>query len=213
MRIRSLLTAASIALIATPTLALAHGGVDAGPTTELVVGWATEPAFAGFPNAVEVIAEHDGALRNDADLAVTVLFGGEDSDTASDELALEKAFGQAGTYHAPIIPTDAGRYTFHITGTVGEDDVDIMVTSGDDTFDDVSAPTDLQFPTTIPAGAELAASIEQLTAQGDEINAAVLAAQDANDSAANSRIIAVLALGVGALSALFGFSALRRSTS
>lgn len=213
MRIRPLIAAACIAIVTAPIAALAHGGVEAGDATELVVGWATEPALAGFPNAVEVIAEHDGSLRNDADLVVTVLFGPADSTTTSDELALEKAFGQAGTYHAPIIPTDAGRYTFHITGTVGEDDIDITVTSGDDTFDDVTAPTDLQFPTTVPAGTELADRIAQLDAQGDEINAAVLAAQDAKDSASNGRIIAVLALGVGALSALFGFSALRRSTS
>lgn len=205
--------AVALALVLAPTAALAHSETDAGATTQLVIGWAVEPALAGFPNAVEVVATHDGELRNDADLSVTILFGDEDSATASDPLTLEKVFGQAGTYHASIIPTDPGTYTFQISGTVGEDTIDVAVTSGSKTFDAVVAPADIQFPTKVPAVTDLSDRLDQLGAQGDEIIAATLAAEDAKDAASNSRLVAMIALAVGALSALFGFAALRRSTT
>lgn len=193
-----------------PTAALAYGGASSG-TTELVIGWAVEPAFAGFPNAVSVEATHDGKRRNDAELKVTVLFGGEDADTATEPMRLERAFGQNGVYEADLLPTEAGRYTFQITGTVGEDDIDVTMTSGEGTFNDVAAPAELQFPTQVPATTELAAAVEQLTAQSQDATAARAEAQDAKDSAANARLLAIFALGVGALSALFGFAALRKA--
>lgn len=203
------LAALAMVLLVSPTAALAHGDIGSG-TTSLVVGWGTEPAYAGFPNTVEVTAEVDGEPRNDARLRVTVHFGEADSTTASEELLLEKAFGRDGTYHASIIPTEAGTYTFRIVGRVGEDEIDETITSGDDTFDDVQEPTELQFPTKLVPQSDLA---DQLVGQATAATAATDAAKEAKDAASGARIIALIALAVGALSALFGFAALRRSAT
>jgi hypothetical protein len=213
---RLTILAAACLPLAIPFLASAHGGIESG-TTELVVGWAVEPAYAGFPNAVEVIAEHDGVLRNDAKLTVQVIFGEEGGPEVTDRLRLEKAFGQQGSYHAPIIPTEPGTYTFRITGRVGEDQIDEHITSGPATFDSVDAGSDVQFPTKVPPGTELAAAsrqqLEDLADARAEITTLTATVADAESAASTARLIALIALAVGALSALFGFAALRRSST
>lgn len=201
MRHRSLAAATLVLLMLTPVAAFAHGGTRTG-TTELVVGWETEPAYAGFPNAVEVIVEHDGEPRDDAKLRVTVLYGNANAETASDELVLEKAFGEPGVYHAPMIPTEAGTYTFLITGRVAEDRVDVTMTSGEDTFNPVQEPSAVQFP---PSDAGTIGDLsERLDAS---LAGQATAAQEATDAAESARMVALIALGVAALSAVFAFMA------
>jgi hypothetical protein len=205
---RTLLTTIAAGLTVIPVAALAHGDLETG-TTELTIGWAVEPAFAGFPNAVEVTAIHDGQPRNDAKLRVVVLFGGEDAETTTEPLPLRKSFGQAGNYQAPIIPTEPGQYTFHITGTVGEDKIDEKLTSGESTFDDVDAGTDLQFPNAIPATSELTGRIDSVSVEAAD---ALAAAENAKKATSGNRLLTIFTLGVAALSAVFAFNALRKAS-
>ena len=200
-----LLAFVSLALLSMPAAAFGHGGEEVG-TTSLVIGWAEEPAYAGFPNAVEVIVEHDGRPRDDAQLRVTVLYGEKDSDNASDELVLEKAFGEPGTYHAPMIPSEAGTYTFRVRGQVAEDTIDVTMTSGGKTFNGVQPPADVQFPASDTG--TVADVAERLDTQTATLQAA---ATDAKDAAEGARLVALIALGVAALSAVFGFVAMSKA--
>lgn len=194
-------------LLTSPGVALGHGGANAGGTTRLVVGWAQEPPFAGFPNAVDVRVEHDGQPRAGAKLDVIVIYGGEDGENRTEPLPLDPNFGDPGGYHANLIPTAAGKYTFVITGQVAEDQVDLTMTSGPNTFDDVQEPTESQFPETVPGPVEQRDAIE--TAQTSASDAQ-LAADTALDDAGDANTMAMASLGVGVLALLLALAALIR---
>lgn len=188
-----------------PRAAWAHGDTQAGPTTQLEIGWLTEPAYAGFPNAVFVHAEHDGKPRSDAKLSVVVTYGDKDATTRTDPMPLDPAFGKPGDYHADLIPTAAGQYTFKITGRVGEDRVNVTMTSGPNTFDGIEEPNEAQFPEQIPGGIEQRDAIETVQAATESAQSA---ADDADDSAASAKTMGTTGLAVGGLGVLLGIAGL-----
>jgi hypothetical protein len=209
MRAFKISTAALLVAVSSVAPAFAHSGVETG-TTVLTVGWAVEPAFAGQPNKVEVLAEHDGEPRAGARLTVEVLFGDAKAERKTEPLRLEPRFGEPGWYETPIIPTAAGTYTFHIVGQVSEDKVDVSVTSGPDTFDEVIEPTELMFPEALPGAADLAAAGEANSAAAAK---AAAAADDAQAAADMARLIAIIGLLLGALGLIFGGLSMRRRSA
>lgn len=153
--------AVSLALLIAVALAspaAAHERRQVGPL-EVVVGWAEEPAIAGFQNAVQVSLDGRGA--DAAELDVVVVFGDGEASTAA--LPLEPGFDDPTEYRATIVPTRPGSYTFEVSGEVGGDPFDESFSSGADTFDDVRNPTDLEFPAQDPTRGELAQAVERLT--------------------------------------------------
>lgn len=202
------------AAVVAPT-ALAHEQHRQGDL-EMVVGFGTEPAYAGQPNSVQIILVHDGEPVEDlgGTLRVEVSFGDE-----SMALELEPMFGEPGDYRGWFIPTRPGQYEFHFTGTVDGEEVDETFTSGPNTFSDVNNPADIQFPVVDPSNGELAERIdresartaEAITQVRTELTASVGAADDveqAADDAAGARTIGLIGIGVGALGLLAGIGAL-----
>jgi hypothetical protein len=181
--------------------ALAHEGRTQGDL-EMEVGFGTEPAYAGQPNSVQLILVHDGEPVVDlgGTLDVEVSFGDQTQQFTLEPNFAVGEFGDPGDFRAWFIPTRAGRYTFHFTGTIQGEDVDQTFTSGPKTFGDVEDSQQIQFPVQDPTNGELAERIDQevprLTSATDEVRAAAAAA---DDDASSAQTFAIAALVVGAL--------------
>ncbi len=157
---------------------------------EAVVGWATEPAYVGFPNAVQItLSSPAGQPISDlgaGDLQVEVSFG--DQKTAPLPIAPAfqvGSFGTPGEYHANLIPTRGGEYGFRFFGTLKGQRYDQSYTSGEETFDSPRNPADVSFPAKDPTAGELAARIQQLN--------------NLNESVGASHSRSTIALGLGVL--------------
>lgn len=141
----------------------AHETRETGEYTA-VVGWADEPAYTGFPNAVNLsLSDPAGEPVEDLgdELQVEVLFG----DETTGLMPLEAAFNEPGFYEADVIPTRAGTYSFHFTGAIGGEPYDETFTSGEDTFAQPQNTAEVSFPAQDPTNGELAQSIEQLRSE------------------------------------------------
>ena len=128
----------------------AHEVRDVG-AYRFVVGWGTEPAFAGQENSVQLILSSRSTGKPVVSLGntlhVDVIFG---SKTMT--LALEPTFdpdtglGTPGDYRAWLFPTAPGDYTFRFRGTIGSQTIDQSFTSGPTTFNTVQDPMTAEFP-------------------------------------------------------------------
>jgi hypothetical protein len=198
----SVLLAVSLGLLLA-SVAVAHVVKEAGPYT-LEIGWQHEPTYIGEANGVQLII-HDANdepitdLGTD-DLKVVVSTG----DQQSGELTFEPGFdlaegdGILGEYDAPIMPTTPGDYTFHLTGAIHGEPVDITVTSGDETFDTVRGTTEIQFPVKVPTLNEVATRLDRIDSR--------LAAADGAQAAADRALL--VGAGLGLLGVIIGAAAL-----
>jgi hypothetical protein len=200
---------ATVFVLALSSPAFAHEERAFG-TYHFVVGWGDEPAYAGLKNSVQLILSTKAGkpVTNLGDsLKVEVIFGQQQM-----ELPLEPAFdpeegfGTLGDYRAWIIPTAPGAYTFHFFGSIGKQKVDERFTSGPKTFDDVVDPAEVQFPTKVPTGTELAGRLDR---EIPRLTAAVASARsEAEDKADSVRTLAIIGIVVGAVGLVLAFVAL-----
>jgi hypothetical protein len=215
MRTRTTALAAALAALLMPLLAVpasAHGEHKVDKYT-FVVGFGTEPGYAGVTNSVQLIISNNGKPVTDAKgLKVAVSTG----DAEPKEMALEPYFGEGwgeqGDYRAFFIPTAPGAYTFKVTGTLGGKKIDQSYTSGKDGFDEITDPAEVQYPVQEPTGSQVTGKLDRETAR---LNAALAAEQQAaDDQVADARQLATIGLVVGALGLLaavaVGVLALRR---
>ena len=153
--------ASSFAIFASP--AYAHERRTVGPY-QLVVGFLTEPAFAGTANGVDVTIT-DTRSNNKAvegaekTISVAITSGGL---TTPLSVPLATRFGMPGHYAAYFVPTKDGAYAFTFRGKVEDTDVNERFESGPGRFNDVESTTALQYPTKVPTGADLAGKLDQL---------------------------------------------------
>jgi len=185
------------------SLASAHVVKEAGPYT-LEIGWQHEPTYVGEANGVQVII-HDADDQPITDLAtddLKVVVSTGDQQTG--ELTFEPGFdlaegdGNPGEYNAPIMPTAPGDYTFHLTGAIHGEPVDITVTSSDETFDTVRGTSEIQFPAKVPAVADLVTRLDRIDAR--------LATAEGAQAAADRALL--VGGGLGLLGVLIGAVAL-----
>jgi hypothetical protein len=131
---------AALCLIALAPAAAAHEQSTAGKYS-IEVGWQYEPAVADQPNAITIRVRDtsvgDGAPVTEGVSLVPVLALGSDSKT----LATESSDDDPGLYSAAVVPTKAGDYTVHITGTINGVQVDHTTD-----LESVHAPSDEAFP-------------------------------------------------------------------
>lgn len=215
MHRRTAFGAAVVAVLLVPLLALpasAHGEHKVANYT-FVVGFGTEPGYAGATNSVQLTITNNGKPVTDAKgLKVAVSTG----DAEPKEMLLQPYFGEGwgeqGDYRAFFIPTAPGAYTFKVTGTLGGKKIDESYTSGKDGFDEIADPAEVQYPAVEPTGTQLTTRLDRETAR---INAALAAEREAaDDEVASARQLATIGLVVGALALLaaigIGVVALRR---
>jgi hypothetical protein len=198
----SMLLAVALGLLLA-SVAVAHVVKEAGPYT-LEIGWQREPTYIGEANGVQVII-HDADdnpitdLTTD-DLKVVVSTGDQQSAELTFEpgFDLEEGEGPLGEYNAPIMPTTPGDYTFHLTGAIHGEPVDITVTSSDETFDTVRGTTEIQFPVKVPTMNEVATRL-------DRVDARLAGADDAQAAADRALLVGA---GLGLLGLIVGAAAL-----
>jgi hypothetical protein len=200
-----------LALTAAGSVA-AHTVQQVGPYT-VTIGWLREPTYVGEQNAVQFLIHDasahpvDGLSTDNLSLVVST------GSTRSDPLDFAPSFdedtglGLPGEYLAPIIPTAPGGYTFHLTGKIRDQPVDLTVSSGVSTFDSVISPTGIQFPVPLPALGDMVTRLDRVDSR---IGTAQGAASDASDKAEAARsaasqamVIGLLAGGVGTLAGIF----------
>ena len=208
-------TATVAAVLLVPVLAapaLAHGEHKVA-NYSIVVGFGTEPAYAGVTNSVQLVITNNGQPVTDArGLKVAVSTGDAEAKAFPLEPYFGDGWGTPGDYRAFFIPTAPGAYTFKVTGTLGGRKVDESYTSGKDGFDEVTDPAEVQYPAPEPTGSQLTSRLDRETAR---LNAALAAERErADDQVADARRLATIGLVVGALGLLaavgMGVVALRR---
>ena len=228
--VRLALAATAVAAwLVAPSAALGHTVQHAGPYT-LEVGWLSEPTYVGLPNGVSVtVTGVDDKPVTDIgpdDLKVVVTT----ANIPSPDLSFEPVFdpeemeGPLGEYSAAIEPTAPGDYTFHITGEIHGQKVDVSVTSGDETFDPVRESTNLQFPSKLPSVAEVATRLDRIDGRVQElqngtggptvadVQAAQAAAADAKATAGQALLFGILVGGVGIVVGGLGWLTARRAS-
>ena len=166
-------------------VALAHENRIIGKY-KLTVGFLDEPALLNEPNSIDFrVAISDtgkGVEGLDQTIKAEVIYGG-----SSMPLALSARFGQPGAYNAFFIPTKAGTYIFHFTGSIEGQAIDEKFESGPGRFNDVADTSAMQFPVKVPAASDAAAQIK--------------AAQDA---ASGAQTIAYIGAALGAIGIVLG---------
>jgi hypothetical protein len=208
-----------LVLLAGP--AAAHEEREVGDL-QLVVGFGQEPAYAGQPNSVELLLFRGGKPITDLGdtLSVTVGFGDQSKDLSVEPFFEIGEFGTPGDYRAWFIPTRAGQYVFHFTGTIRGTKIDETFTSGPKTFDDVVNPTDVEFPVQDPTNGELADRIDReiprLEASITDVKTSVdRSVGSAADDASSARTLALVGVALGALGLIAAIAAIamtRRSS-
>jgi hypothetical protein len=170
---------------------------------DMEVGWGTEPAYAGVENSVQILLSHGGQPVTDLGdtLKVEVSFGDQTQEFPIEPFFdAEEGFGTPGDYRAFLIPTRAGSYSFHLSGTIEGHHIDETFTSGPKTFDDIANPQSVQFPEQDPSTGEIAARIDREVPRiNDQISAANASAQSASDDASNATTFAIVGIAVGAV--------------
>ena len=191
--------------------ALAHGEYDKGALA-IVTGFATEPAYINQPNAVQLVITHGGTPVTDlkpGDLAVTVEFGGQSTDLNLEPQFEVGEWGTPGDYRAAFIPTQPGKYTFDVKGTVDGEKVDYSMTSGPKAFSEVEDTAPAMFPAeNAPSTTDLATRIDQESAR---TTAEIASANDAADSARTMAIIAGVVAVLAVVVAIVAVAGSRRS--
>ena len=224
------ISTAGLALASAPP-ALGHTVQHAGKYT-LEIGWRAEPTYVGQPNAVSVTITESGKPVTDlpADaLSAVVTTGGQSSPSLSFEPGFdpEEMEGPLGEYDAAIVPTAPGDYTFHITGKIHDQAVDITVTSAPDTFDAVKGFDELEFPIKQPGLGDVATRLDRIDARiaalqsmapdgspdgaVNAANAAQAAASDALAAANRALLVGVIVGGLGLAVAVVAVYLARRS--
>lgn len=191
----STVAAAAIAALSVLTgtgAAEAHERRTVGPY-QFVIGWLSEPAFAGVANAVDLRVTDTRATPLNVEglektLSVEIYQGGSSAPLRP---AFRARFGTPGAYAADVIPTRDGDYRFVIKGRIGTLDVNETFESGPGRFDEVRSARELQYPDKVPSGAELARTLDDIRSTAEQV-----------------RVIAIVALVLAAIAV--GLPFLRR---
>lgn len=159
---------------------------------QFVVGFLNEPAYLNQPNSIDLRVTNTETTKPVEGLEKTVkaevIVGGKTMP-----LVLTARFGQPGAYIGNLVPTQPGTYIFHLTGNVEGITLDEKFESGPGRFGDVEETTALQFPVKISAPQDMSAQL-----------------QNAQSSAANAQMLALVGIGFGVLGLIVGGLALRR---
>ena len=142
-----------------PFSASAHEEVECG-SDSCEIGWANEPVLVGERNGLELfVAPKDKSEEGVAGLEGTLKFTVE-YGSVSQSYDLQPLEGEPGHYTAPFIPTREGQYTFHITGVINGEIVDVKVEP-----EEVIPAGKLAFPEAQPSAADLTAQLAAAKSQ------------------------------------------------
>ncbi len=207
--VRALCVCGSVAsiLLLSAGAASAHADREVGPIS-LAIGFGTEPGYVGQPNSVQVLLHDRGHPVVDLgdSLKVQVSFGDQQVNVPLEPNFEIGESGTPGDYRAWFIPSQAGKYAFHLTGSVHGTKIDLTVSSSPTTFDEIQDPAGATFPAVnTPTNDELATRIEQESSRSsDGLAAANAAATDAKDAAGSARTVGVVGIVLGTIGVIVG---------
>jgi hypothetical protein len=149
--------------------AAAHERRTVGPY-QFVVGFISEPAFAGTPNGLDLRISDTRVTPAKAveGLEKTLTADVQSGGLAPLPLTVSARFGAPGAYNGHFVPTAKGTYVFHIKGRIDTLDVDEKFESGPGRFNDVESTTALQYPTKVPTGDDLSRRLGDLESGIDQ---------------------------------------------
>jgi len=173
---------------------------------EFVVGFQNEPAYVGEPNGIWIQvteAKNQGDQSNNQEsdeheetgkpveglektLKAEVIQG-----SSRMQVPLSPAWNQPGVYIGNFIPTVAGDYKFHFTGSINGQNIDETFESGPNRFSPVEDVTAIQFPIKTGSPEQISLELEQ-----------------ARSTANQSRILGVAGVVIGAIGLAVGLVAL-----
>lgn len=188
------------ALVIGTSTADAHERREVGNYT-FVVGFLNEPALLNEPNSLDLRISNTASTEPVEGLAetlnVTVSAQGQEM-----ELELRARFNTPGAYNGYFMPTAAGEYTFHVTGTIEGNAIDETFSSGPDTFSNVNPP--VGFPAAYGGDSAAVSSLE----------ARVLSLENADSDGGSGStlglvgiVLGAVALGVGGMAFMRGSKA------
>jgi hypothetical protein len=145
---------AGLLVLAVAAPAFAHEERDLAGGYAIEVGLIAEPVFVAARSGLELhVTKDDQPISGlEQTLKAEVIYR-----DAKRDLPLIEREAEPGWYESIFIPTVAGKYTFHISGTIEGTAVDESFTSSPTGFNEVQEATSGQFPVTLPTTAELAA--------------------------------------------------------
>jgi hypothetical protein len=196
-RLLSAAGVATVVALAAVVPASAHEVRTVG-AYQFTVGWLHEPAYADEQNAIQfLLKDSKGNPVTDLGdtLKVEVIYQSQKMPALSLTATYDPdtGLGMQGEYLASLIPTRAGNYTFHFTGTVKGQAVDQSFTSSPTTFDAVKEPVAVEFPAQDPSRGQIAQKL-------DRIDPRITAAQTtAKNDAELARNLAIAGIVLGAL--------------
>jgi hypothetical protein len=149
--------------------AAAHERRNVGPY-QFVVGFVSEPAFAGTPNSLDLRISDTRATPAKAveGLEKTLTAEVQSGGLAPLPLTITARFGVPGAYNGYFVPTAPGTYIYHIKGKIDTLDVDEKFESGPGRFNDVESTTALQYPTKVPTADDLSKRLGDLQSGIDQ---------------------------------------------
>ncbi len=137
------------------SIAFAHGSTQVGDY-DLEIGFHNEPVYQGDPNSLDLFVTNSKTNEKvnglESTLQAEIIFG-----DSSKKLTLSPQDGVDGGYTAPIVPTELGDYTWHISGSINGTPVDVQMTSSPTTFGSVESKADYAFPVAQPSLADVQA--------------------------------------------------------
>jgi hypothetical protein len=143
-------------------LALTAGSVAAHEQRTIAgydveVGFIDEPVFVGQRSGLEFFVSKDNqpVTGMESTVKAEVIKDGQ-----TRQLPITARDGSPGAYESVFIPTVAGPYTFHLTGTMGGQPIDESFTSSPSGFNEVAESATLQFPIQFPSEAQLVADTQ-----------------------------------------------------
>ena len=147
------LVAATLLTFGLASSVLAHEERKVG-AYDMEVGFIAEPVYVGERSGLEIhVTKDDKAVEGlETTLKAQVVFGTQQRD-----LTLAAREEDPGWYESVFIPTAAGKYTFHLTGTIEGQTVDESFTSSPTGFNEVQEAATGQFPNVLPTTTEIGA--------------------------------------------------------
>jgi hypothetical protein len=195
---------AGLLLLVAASPAAAHTTKKVG-AYNFVVGWGSEPAYAGQQNSVQLVltklSTGKPVVNLGNALTVTIIYGTQQMPMAlTPTFDPDTGFGTPGDYRAFFFPTAPGNYTFHFAGKIGTQAVDESFSSGPTTFATVEDPMNAQFPAKAPSTAQLSQRLDT-----------VLPRLNSSTSSSAGRTYGIVGIVLGAFGLIVGGIALVRA--
>lgn len=136
------------------------------------VGLMDEPVFVGQKSGLEFfVSKGDQPVEGlEKTLQAEAIYG-----ASKRPLPIKATFGEKGAYQSVFFPTAAGKYTFHIFGTLPDGTaMDESFTSSTAGFNEVQEAASGEFPVQFPSQAELVRQAQAGSDAGGQLTIALV---------------------------------------